>query len=154
MITKNETGASFTKQLSKNLGLSYFLSEKFTLIPYHKILSLNLRYFTKLAPNSFISIVLVCFFLTAHKFLSYINTGPYDFIHGTCGKLETSDKQNNAFRWTIQQHNQLYYRITITLASITFNHRLGHRASGSQILSRGSIKYTRITLYYSWYAMI
>ena len=37
--------ASFTKQLSEDLGLSSFLSEKFTLIPYHK--SLNLRYFMK-----------------------------------------------------------------------------------------------------------
>ena len=46
-------GASFTKQLSKNLGLSFFLSEKFPLIPYHKILSLNLRYFMKLAPGHF-----------------------------------------------------------------------------------------------------
>ena len=36
------TGASFTKQLSNNVGLSE--------IPYHKILSLNLRYFVKLAP--------------------------------------------------------------------------------------------------------
>ena len=44
-------GASFTKQLSKNLGLSSFLSEKFTHIPCHKILSLNLRYFMKLAPG-------------------------------------------------------------------------------------------------------
>ena len=59
-------------------------------------------------------------------------------------KLKTSDK-----RWTIQQHTQLYYRITSSLASITFNHRLGHCASGSQILSRGSIKYTLFTLYYS-----
>ena len=42
---------SFTKQLSKNLGLSSFLNEKCTLIPYHKILSLNLRYFMKLAPG-------------------------------------------------------------------------------------------------------
>ena len=41
------------KQLSKNLGLRSFLSEKFTLIPYHKILSLALRYFMKLAPGSF-----------------------------------------------------------------------------------------------------
>ena len=46
-----DTGDSLTKQLSKNLGLSSFLSEKFTLIPYHKILSLNLRYFMKLAPG-------------------------------------------------------------------------------------------------------
>ena len=46
----NYPGASFTKQLSKNVGLS-FLIEKFTLIPYHKILSLNLRYFMKLAPD-------------------------------------------------------------------------------------------------------
>ena len=36
-------GCSFTKQLSKHLGLSSFLLEKFTLIPYHKILRLNLR---------------------------------------------------------------------------------------------------------------
>ena len=42
-------GANFTKQLSKNLALRSFLSETFTLIPYHKILSLNLRYFMKLA---------------------------------------------------------------------------------------------------------
>ena len=68
--------------------------------------------------------------------------------------LETSDKENNALRWTVQQHAQLYYHITSSLASVTSNHRLGHRASGSQILSRGSIKYTRFTLYYSWYAMI
>ena len=59
-------------------------------------------------------------------------------------------KQNNALRWTIQQHTQLYYRIT----SITCNHRLGHRVSGSQILSRYSIKYTRFTLNYSWSTMI
>ena len=81
-------------------------------------------------------------------------SGLYDFIHGPCEKLETSDKQNNALRWPIRVHTQLYYRITSSLASITFKHRLGHRASGSQILSRGSIKYTRFTLYYSWYAMI
>ena len=43
--------ASFTKQLSKNLGLKSSLSDKFTLIPYHKILSLNQRYFMKLAPE-------------------------------------------------------------------------------------------------------
>ena len=42
--------ASFTKQLSKNLGLSSSLIEKFTLIPYHNISSLNLRYFMKLVP--------------------------------------------------------------------------------------------------------
>ena len=46
-------GASFTKQLSKNLGLSSSLSEKFTLIPYYKILSLNLKYCMKLAPGQF-----------------------------------------------------------------------------------------------------
>ena len=39
-----------------------------------------------------------CFRLTVHKFLSYINTGPNYFIHGPWEKLETSDKQNNAFR--------------------------------------------------------
>ena len=50
-------GASFTKQLSKNLGLNDFLSEKFTLIPYHKILSLSLRYFMKLAPAQFIKTI-------------------------------------------------------------------------------------------------
>ena len=44
-------GASLTKQLSKNLGFNSFFSEKLTLIPYHKILSLNLRYFMKLAPG-------------------------------------------------------------------------------------------------------
>ena len=33
--------------------LSSFLSERFTLNPYHKILSLNLRYFMKLAPGLF-----------------------------------------------------------------------------------------------------
>ena len=43
--------ASFTKQLSKNLGFS-FLSEKFTLIPYYIILRLNLRYVMKLAPGA------------------------------------------------------------------------------------------------------
>ena len=86
--------------------------------------------------------------------LSYINTGPYEFILGQWEKLEASDKQNNALRWTIQQYTQLYYCITSSLASITFNHRLGHRASGSQILSRGSIKYTRFTLYYSWHDLI
>ena len=47
-------GTSFTKNLSMNLGLSSFLSEKFTLIPYHKILTLNLRYFMKLAPCNFV----------------------------------------------------------------------------------------------------
>ena len=47
----------------------------------------------------------------------------------------------------IQQHTQLYYRITRSLASITFNHHLGHLASENQILSRGSITYTRFTLY-------
>ena len=36
------------------------------------------------------------------------------------------DKQNHALRGTIQQHTQLYYRITSSLASVTFNHRLGH----------------------------
>ena len=40
-------GASFIKELSKNFGLSSSLSEKFTLIPYYKILSLYLRYFMK-----------------------------------------------------------------------------------------------------------
>ena len=35
----------------------------------------------------------------------------------------------------------------LALAQITFNHRLGHCASGSQILSSGSIKCTRFTLY-------
>ena len=30
-------GVRFTKQLSKNLGLRSFVSEKFTLIPFHKI---------------------------------------------------------------------------------------------------------------------
>ena len=45
------SGASFTNQQ----GLSSFLSEKFTLIiSYHKILSLNLRYFMKLAPDWYI----------------------------------------------------------------------------------------------------
>ena len=43
----------FLKTAKQELGLSSFLSEKFTLIPYHKILSLNLRYFMKLAPGSF-----------------------------------------------------------------------------------------------------
>ena len=38
----NRPGASFTKQLSMNLGLSFSLSEKFTLIPFHKI-SKNLK---------------------------------------------------------------------------------------------------------------
>ena len=38
----------------------------------------------------------VSFFLTVHKFISYINAGPDDFIHGPWEKLETSDKQNNA----------------------------------------------------------
>ena len=46
-------GDSFTKQLSKNLGLSSSLSVKFTLIPYPKILTLNLSYFMKLAPVHF-----------------------------------------------------------------------------------------------------
>ena len=47
-------GAIFTKQLSKNLGLSSFLSETFTLIPYHKIFSSNLRYFNDFFFLSFI----------------------------------------------------------------------------------------------------
>ena len=34
-------------------GLSSFLSEKFTLIPYLKILSSILRYFIKLTPGTF-----------------------------------------------------------------------------------------------------
>ena len=97
--------------------------------------------------DSYTPIFLV--FLTVRKFLSNINTGPDDFIHGPWEKLKTPDKQNNALRWTIQQHTQLYYRITSSLASITFNHRLGHCASGSQILSWGSIKYPWFTLYYS-----
>ena len=46
-----KSGASFTKQLSKNLGLSAFFSEKFSLIQCPKILSLNLRYFMKRAPD-------------------------------------------------------------------------------------------------------
>ena len=45
------SGASFTRQLNNNLGLSSFFSETFTLISYHKILSLNLRYFMNLAPG-------------------------------------------------------------------------------------------------------
>ena len=44
------SGPSFTKELSKTLGFSFFLSEKLTLFPYQKILSLNLRYFMKLTP--------------------------------------------------------------------------------------------------------
>ena len=50
-MQRNSTGFSFTKQLSKNLGLNSSLSEKFILIPYNKIWSLNLRYFMKLAPE-------------------------------------------------------------------------------------------------------
>ena len=45
------TWGKFHKTAKQKLGLSSFLNEKFTLIPYHKILSLNLRYFMKLAPG-------------------------------------------------------------------------------------------------------
>ena len=48
---------------------------------------------TKNETDSYIPIFLV--FLTVRKFLSYINTGPDDFIYGPWEK-KTSDKQNNA----------------------------------------------------------
>ena len=51
-LIRTTPGSSFTKQLSKISGLSS-LSEKFTLIPYQKILSLILRYFMKLAPGRY-----------------------------------------------------------------------------------------------------
>ena len=76
--------------------------------------------------NRFLYFHFPCFFLTVRE---------YDFIHGPWEKLETSDNQNNALRCAIRQHTQLYYCITSCLASITFNHIFGHRASGSQILS-------------------
>ena len=41
-------------------SFSPFLIEKFTLIPYHKILSLKIRYFMKLAPGLYASVCLTC----------------------------------------------------------------------------------------------
>ena len=48
--------------------------------------------------------------MIVHKFLIYINTGPYDFIHGPWEKLKTSDEQNNKIM--LSQRTQSYYRIT------------------------------------------
>ena len=47
------------------------------------------------------------FFLTVHKLLSYINTGPDDFIHGPWEKLETSMLSDPAIHPVILLYNKL-----------------------------------------------